>query len=1038
MRRFNLTAWALEHRALTGLLMVLLMLGGVFAYGRLGQGEDPEFTFRVMVVKTLYPGATALEVEQQVTDRLERKIQELPNLDYLRSYSKPGESVIFVTAREDIPSRGIPDLWYQVRKKVGDMAVKLPPGVIGPFFNDEFGDTYSVIYAFSGEGYGYADLKAMADTARQRLLRIGDVEKADLIGAQDEKIFVEFSDKHLAELGLDAAAIGQALLTQNMMAPAGMVVESRHNLPLRVTGALATVEEVANLAVRVNGSTIRVGDIARVSRGYADPPEFRMRFNGKEAVGLGVTMNKAGDVLALGEALKAEIARLQAELPVGAVIEQVSDQSQVVRNAIGEFLRTFFEALAAVLIVSFISLGWRAGSVVALTVPLVLAGTLLCMLVFGINLHRISLGALILGLGLLVDDAMIAIEMMARKLEEGRDRIQAATYAYGATAFPMLTGTLITIAGFLPVGLARSSAGEYTVAIFQVVGISLLLSWFGAVIFTPYLGYWMLRARPGGEAVGEHFDTPFYTRLRRWVGWCVDRRRPVIVATILLFGLGVLALTQVPQQFFPLSNRPEVMVDLWLPEGSSFAETEAAARDLEAILAKDEDVLHYATYVGGGSPRFFLLITQQLNHSNLAQLVVMTRGTTARERVIKRLRHIFQTGFPQVRGRTMRLDVGPPLEYPIVFRVLGEDPTVVRRLADRVKAIVRASPRTVDVNDDWHERIPSLRLRLDQDKARALGTSTLDLSRTLQSHYTGASVGQFREDNKLIDIVWRALKDHRADADQVPDVAIRTASGRAVPLSQLARIETVFEDGIRWRRNRFPAVSVRADIVDGALAPEVAAEIIPELDTIRAALPSGYAIEVGAAKEEAWTAQKSILIWIPLVVVATLVLLMLQLQTLSQTLLVFLTAPLGIIGAAFALLLFRAPFGFVALMGIIALAGMIMRNSVILVDQIQQDEQAGRDTRSAIVESSVRRFRPIMLTAAAAVLAMIPLSRNDFFGPQAIAIMGGLTVATALTVFFLPALYAAWFKVERPTARAATGKPEASQASAASLAGGGR
>jgi len=661
-----------------------------------------------------------------------------------------------------------------------------------------------------------------------------------------------------------------------------------------------------------------------------------------------------------------------------------------------------------------LSLGWRAGSVVAMTVPLVLAGTLLCMLLFGLNLHRISLGALILALGLLVDDAMIAIEMMERKLSEGWDRIRAATYAYGVTAFPMLTGTLITVAGFLPVGLARSSAGEYTVSIFQVVGISLLLSWVGAVVFTPYLGYWMLKTKPGHKVSGEHFDTPFYRRLRLWVCWCVDHRRTVIALTLALFGLGAAGMALVPQQFFPLSNRSELMVDLWLPEGSSFAETESAARDLEAILAKDEDVLHYASYLGGGSPRFFLLITQQLSHSNFAQLVVVTRNLDARERVMDRLRQTFQTDFPQLRGRVMRLDVGPPLEYPVLFRVLGEDPSEVRRIAGRVMAIVRAHPDTLDVNDDWHERIPTLRLILDQDKARALGVSTLSLSQTLQSHYTGVTVGQFRKDDELIDIVWRAEQAQRNEADGLQNVAVRTGSGQAVPLEQLAWLDTVFEDGIRWRRDGYPTVSVRADIIDGALAPDVASEILPQLDALKAELPPGYFIETGAAKEDAWNAQKSILVWIPLVLVVTFLLLMAQLQNLSQALLVFLTAPLGIIGAAFALLLFKAPFGFVALLGIIALAGMIMRNSVILVDQIQQEERAGRHSYDAIVESSLHRFRPILLTAAAAVLAMIPLSRNDFFGPQAITIMGGLTIATALTVFFLPALYAAWFKVQRP------------------------
>jgi len=1014
MKDFNLSEWALTHRAFTGFLMALLLLGGIFAYFQLRQREDPEFTFRVMVVKTLYPGATALEVERQVTDRLEKKIQELPNLDFVRSYSKPGESVIFVTPREDTPPKDIPELWYQVRKKVGDIRITLPPGIVGPFFNDEFGDTYSLLYAFSGEGYSYAELKQVVDAARQQLLRFKDVEKVDLIGLQDERIYVEFSDKKLAELGLDASTIAEALQAQNGLTPAGTVTSLQRNLPLRLTGSFNSVESMANLAVRVEGRTFHVGDFATVTRGYIDPSEFKMRFNGKEVIGLGVTMNKKGDVLELGKTLEVTMSRIEEELPVGIDVQRVADQSRVVQTAIGEFTRTFFEALAAVLLVSFLSLGFRTVSVVALTVPLVLAGTLLCMLLFGMEIHRISLGALILALGLLVDDAMIAIEMMARKLEEGWDRIRAATYAYRATAFPMLTGTLITIAGFLPVGLAKSAAGEYTVAIFQVVGISLMLSWIGAVVFTPYLGFLVLKVQAHDGTLGQDlFDTPFYNRLRRWVDACVEHRKTVIIGTVALFGVGVATLIQVPQQFFPLSNRPEVIIDLWLPEGSAFTHTEAAAKRMEALLAKDEDVVSYAAYLGGGTPRFFLLIVQQLANTNLAEFVVMTKDNDARERVMHRIRLAFATDFPDVRGRVMRLNVGPPMDYPVVFRVFGEDPTLLRSLADRVADVVRANPHTRDVNDDWHERIPSFRLVLDQEKARALGVSTSSLSQALQAHYSGVPVGQFREDDKLIDIVWRAKENLRVTADGLPNVTVRTANGRSAPLAQFVQFETVFEDGVRWRRNRFPAISVRADVADGMLAPDVAAQIIPQLKSIEAQLPAGYFIETGAAKEDAWIAQKSILIWIPLVVIATLVLLMVQLQNLSRTFLVFVTAPLGVIGAAFALLLFGAPFGFVALLGIIALAGMIMRNSVILVDQIEQDEQAGRDTWSAIVESTVRRFRPILLTAAAAILAMIPLSRNDFFGPQAIAIMGGLTVATALTIFFFPALYAAWFKVER-------------------------
>ncbi|MGZ8173351.1 MULTISPECIES: efflux RND transporter permease subunit [Methylobacter] len=845
-------------------------------------------------------------------------------------------------------------------------------------------------------------------------MRVKDVEKVDLIGTQDEKIYIEFSDKKLAELGLDANAVAEALQAQNSMTSAGTVYTAQRNLPIRLTGQFDSLDSIAKLPVHIQGRTLRVGDFAQVKRGYLDPPELKMCINSKEAVGLGITMNKRGDVLELGKALEAAKIQIEGELPVGMDVDQIADQPRVVNKAIGEFLSTFFEALAAVLLlVSFLSLGFRTGSVVALTVPLVLSGTLLCMLLFGMEIHRISLGALILALGLLVDDAMISIEMMARKLEEGWDRIDAATYAYRATAFPMLTGTLVTIVGFLPVGLAKSQAGEYTVSIFQVMGISLLLSWIGAVVFTPYLGFLLLKVQPHSTHDHDLFDTPFYNRLRHWVEWCVEHRKKVIIATVALFCVGVATLTQVPEQFFPLSNRPEVIIDLWLPEGSSFAQSEVTARRMENILSEDEDVLNYTAYIGGGTPRFFLLIVQQLANTNLSEFVVMTKDNAARERVMQRIRSAFSTDFPAVRGRVMRLNVGPPMDYPLVFRVLGEDPEIVRNIADRVTEVMRANPDTVDVNDDWHDRIPSLRLVFDQDKARALGVSTLSLSQALQAHYTGIPAGQFREDDKLIDIVWRAQNDLRIAADRLPDVTVRTGNGRTAPLSQFVKFETVFEDGVRWRRNRFPAVSVRADVIDGKMAPDVAAEIIPKLKPIQDQLPSGYFLETGGSKEDAGISQKSILVWIPLVLIVTLILLMMQLQNLSRTFLVFVTAPLGVIGAAFALLLFRAPFGFVALLGIIALSGMIMRNSVILVDQIERDQKAGLDTWSAIVESTVRRFRPILLTAAAAILAMIPLSRNDFFGPQAIAIMGGLTVATVLTVFFLPALYAAWFRVTR-------------------------
>ena len=954
MKQFNLTAWVLKRRAFTGFLLVLLLLGGVFACFMLEQREDPKFTFRVMVVKTFYPGATAKEVEEQLTDRLEKKIQELPNLDFLRSYSKPGESVIFVIPKENTDISEIPEL-YQVRKKVGDIQHTLPSSVIGPFFNDEFGDTYSMIYAFSGDGYSYAELKELADSARQQLLRIQDVEKVDLLGVQEEKVYVEYADKKLAQLGVDSLQLAAAIQSQNALSPAGVVVTPTQNLPVRVSGGLSSAKNLGQLGVRINGKTIRLADIADIQRGYIDPPESQMRFNGKPVIGVAVTMYKHGDVLQLGKALDAAMTDIERQLPLGVSIAKAADQARVVNTAIAEFGNTFVEALAAVLLVSFLSLGMRSGSVVALTVPIVLAATLLCMLLFGLEIHRISLGALILALGLLVDDAMIAVEMMSRKLEEGWDKIKAASYAYTTTAMPMLTGTLITVAGFLPVGLAKSSAGEYTLAIFQVVGISLLLSWLGAVVFAPYLGVLLLK-HDGKTAKPEQFDSGFYRGLRRWVNYSLQHRNPVLLATALLFGLGSYTLTQVPQQFFPLSNRPELIIDLWLKEGSSFAETDQVAKRMEAVLANDADVAHYSTYIGGGGPRFFMLIVQQLNHSNLAEIVVLSKDNQARERLRQRIRTVLDTDFPQVRGRVARLDVGPPVEYPLVFRVTGENAETLRRIADQVTHIIRDNPYTLDVNDDWHERLPALHLSLDQDKARALGVTTQSLSQTLQAHYSGITLGQLRENDKLIDIVWRSKQLLRSATEQLSNISIRTASGKAVPLAQLATLKTDFEDGMISRRNRYPTISVRADVVDGMQAPDVAGQIETQLADLKSRLPNGYYIETGGSKEDAWTAQKSILIWIPLVIVVTLVLLMMQLQNLSRTLLVFMTAPLGVIGAAFALLLFHAPFGFVSLLGLIALAGMIMRNSVILVDQIDQDEKAGLDTWNPRCAASGRYF----------------------------------------------------------------------------------
>ena len=1011
MVRTNLSELALKHSRFMRFLILLVLLAGVFAFVNLGRREDPDFTFRVMVVKLFWPGATAGEVDEEITHRIETKLQDLPGLDYLESYSKPGEATLFVRPLQSSSPARVVETWYQVRKRVGDIRQLLPEGTVGPFFDDEFGDTFTTIYAFTGEDVEHAELREIVKSAREQLLRIKGVEKAQLFGVQEEKIFLEFDQRRLSELGLSTAGVADQLAQQNAIVPAGIVEAGTDRIPLRLTGSFHSIESIAAAPIRAGDNTIRLSDIATVTRGYEDPPVHRMRFNGRAAIGLGLTLGKSADVLEVGREIDAAMDRVRANLPIGVDALQVANQPHVVKEAVGEFTESFVEALAIVLGVSFLSLGLRAGTVVALTVPLVLGAGFVVMLVAGMELHRISLGALILALGLLVDDAMIATEMMARKMEEGWERLKAAALAYETTAFPMLTGTLITVAGFLPVGLARSNAGEYTGSIFWVTAIALGLSWLAAVLFAPCLGAMILKSAAGGHH--EHFQSGFYRRLRAAVGWCVGHRWTVIVATVGAFALGGLAMVLVPKQFFPLSNRPEVLVDILLPEGATLDETDAVTRRIEAEIREDPEVRQVATYVGEGTPRFFLLLVQKLSASNFAQMVVLSANNPARERVMQRIEALLAAKFPEVRGRTLRLQVGPPVDYPVAFRVVGENPRVVRRYADQVAAVMREDPDLVDVTDDWTQAVRTLRLELDQDKARALGVSSRSVALALQAEESGIKVGQFRERDQLIDIVWRAQAKDRGDLGNLRDVNVATAAGGAVSLDQLVRLVPSFEEGVIWRRNGLYAISVRADVRRGVQPPAPTWRVWPKLQPIASAMPFGIHLELGGSEEENVIAQRSIFKWLPLVAVVTLLLLMVQLQHLSRALMVVATAPLGVIGAAFALLAFWAPFGFVALLGLIALAGMIMRNSVILVDQIEQDIRAGSDEWTAIVEATVRRFRPIVLTAAAAVLAMIPLSRSDFFGPQAITIMGGLIGATVLTVFFVPALYAAWFRVGR-------------------------
>lgn len=1011
---FNLSEWALRNRQIVLYFMLVLAVAGAMSYTRLGQSEDPPFTFKAMVIRSDWPGASAEEVSRQVTERIEKKVMETGEYQYVMSYSRPGESVVTFVALDNLNNRKIPDLWYQVRKKVGDIRHTLPPGVIGPFFNDEFGTTFGNIYALTGDGFDYAVLKDYADRLQLQLQRVKDVGKVELIGLQDEKIWIELSNVKAATLGLSMAQVQQALEEQNAVSSAGFFETRSDRVQLRVSGRFESVEEIRNFPIRVGDRTFHIGDVATVRRGFNDPPAPRMRFMGKDGIGIAVSMKAGGDILVLGKALREESARLQNTLPVGMELHSVSDQPAAVKTGVGEFVRVLVEALVIVLVVSFASLGLRTGLVVALSIPLVLAMTFAAMHYFEIGLHKISLGALVLALGLLVDDAIIAVEMMAVKMEQGFSRLKAASFAWTSTAFPMLTGTLITAAGFLPIATAQSGTGEYTRSIFQVVTIALLASWVAAVVFVPYLGDRLLpdiMGKHGGHA-HDPYSTTFYRRVRAVVEWCVRRRGLVILITLALF-VGSLALFRlIPQQFFPPSGRLELVVDLKLAEGSSLKATEEQMKRLEEKLKTQPGVDNYVAYVGTGSPRFYLPLDQQLPSSRFGQFVVRCKTVEEREDVRRWLIDTMQQEFPTLITRISRLENGPPVGYPIQLRVSGEHIDVVRDLARQVAAKVRENPYVSSVHLNWEEPSKVIYLNIDQERARALGVTTAALSRFLQSALSGSRVNQFRENNELIEIMLRGTDRERQRMELLPSLAVPTDKGLSVSLSQVATVEYGFEEGVIWHRDRLPTVTVYGDIYGGQQPSALVKDILPTLDPVRAQLPEGYRLEVGGTVEDSARGQASVMAGMPLFVVVVMTLLMLQLKSISRSVLVFLTAPLGLVGVTWFLLAFQKPFGFIAMLGTIALSGMIMRNSVILVDQIEQDIAAGIDRWQAVVGATVRRFRPIVLTALAAVLAMIPLSRSIFFGPMAVAIMGGLIVATALTLLFLPALYAAWFRVK--------------------------
>ena len=1031
--RFNLSAWALRHQPLVVFLITLVTLFGVLSYSRLAQSEDPPFTFRVMVIKTLWPGATARQVQEQVTDRLARKLQETPDTDFLRSYSRPGESLIFFTMKDSAPAGRVADEWYQVRKKAGDIAATLPQGVQGPFFNDEFGDVYTNIYTLEGDGFSPAQLHDYADRLRTVLLRVPGVAKVDYFGDQPERIYLEISNTQLTRLGISPAQIAEAVNGQNAVSSAGTLTTADDRVFVRPSGQYQDMRALQETLIRVNGRSIRLGDIATLRRGYQDPPAEQMRLAGKPVLGIGITMQPGQDVVKLGQALKQTFARLKAGLPAGLTLEEVSSMPEAVSDSVDEFLRSVAEAVAIVLLVSLVSLGLRTGMVVVISIPVVLAVTALFMDLFGIGLHKVSLGTLVLALGLLVDDAIIAVEMMAVKLEQGWNRARAAAFAYTSTAFPMLTGTLVTVAGFLPIALAKSSTGEYTRSIFEVSAIALVTSWFAAVVLIPLLGFRILPERKRETHLPDHhehdiYDTRFYRRLRGWVAACVDRRYLVLGVTVLLFAGAMAAFRLVPQQFFPNSDRPELLLDVRLQEGASFEATLRQVERLERTLSGRPEIRHLVSFVGTGAPRFYLPLDQQLPTPNFAQLVITARSVEDREHLAQWLGPVLRDQYSAIRSRLSRLENGPPVGFPVQFRVSGGEIGTVREVAGKVAGLIRADGRATNVQFDWDE--PSQRsahFEIDQKKARDLGVSTADISSFLAMTLSGYAVTQYRERDKLINVELRAPLGERVDPARLETLSMPTPNG-PVPLGSLGHVRYGLEYAVIWERDRQPTITVQADVRPGAEGIDVTEAIDARLQDLRGSLPVGYRIEVGGSVEESAKGQSSINAQMPVMIVAVLTLLMIQLQSFARVLMVVLTAPLGLIGVVAALLLFGKPFGFVAMLGVIAMFGIIMRNSVILVDQIEQDIQAGHKRVDAIVGATVRRFRPITLTAAAAVLALIPLLRSNFFGPMATALMGGITSATVLTLFFLPALYAAWFRVRHEERDEPEGEPPGARA----------
>ena len=1017
MKSFNLSAWALEHRSIVLFLILVIAVAGVVGFPRLGQLEDPNFSVPSMTAIVIWPGATSQQIQDEVLNRMEKKFEQIDHYEKVVTFARQGFGGMTLTVRGGTSKPDQLEAWYQARKKFSDLELELPDGVVGPIFNDEYGDVYGLMYAVKGDGIGQAELGDIAEDVKRRLLKVPMVKKVDVLGRQRERIYVEFSHERLAALGITPAQIAESLTAQNSVLPGGSLDTRRDRVFVRVSGQFRNEDDVRNVPVAAGGRLIKLGDFTTIRRGFEDPPTYTVRHNGQQVLMLGISMTYDGNIIDLGEAIEAAVGKIQSELPYGVELERVADQPTTVGEAIWEFERSLLEALAIVLIVSFVSLGWRAGIVVAMSVPLVLSAVAIMMLAAGWNLERVSLGSLIIALGLLVDDAIIALEMMIVKMESGWDKVKAAAFSYEATAMPRLTGALITVAAFMPIGFSKSTTGEYAGGIFWIVGTAVLLSWVVSGLFTPYLAVRFLPDSIGGHHAhgADPYDTPFYRRLRRWIDLALEKRWLVIGVTVAVLAVATLCMRFVPQQFFPNSSRPELILDLRLKEGSSFAATTEQVQAMEEYLRADEDVRFFTAYTGAGAPRFYLALNPELPNPGYAQFVVMTRDLEARERVRSRLMASADELFPETWVRITRLELGPPVGFPVQFRVVGPDTQRVREIARDVQKVVAASPKVRDVQLDWNDPVRALKVEVDQDKARALGLTPAEMTLMTQTVLNGATLSQLREGEDLVDIVARAVPEERLTIDTVRDVNLYTRQGTVVPLSQVARVETTLEEPVLWRRNRDMAITVRADVKDGEQGVSVTQSIRPDLREIEASLPFGYRIDVGGAVEESNKANAALMAVAPVMIVTILVILMLQLQNFSLMAMVLLTAPLGLIGVVAALLAFRAPLGFVAILGIIALSGMIMRNAVILIDQVKQEVASGRDPWNAVVDAAVHRTRPVVLTATATALAMIPLTHSVFWGPMAIAMMGGLASATVLTIFFVPPLYAAWFRIRRAT-----------------------